>query len=603
MRLATIINWAYGATVGLTVASAATMLLASDAQDDERAAVEQRYQLDKATSRLGTDVYALSDHARQYLNTGDPTYRIVYNRDVADLIAVEKRIEHVGDAGANDTELRLLADAIRWADTLHDEQEVAIAAYEAGDEARARRILFGAEYERELDKVRTLLQQFQDRLDRRTEMVVAEAAEVSRLWKTISEISLAITGLLFLCVLYFVFRRRILHPVVRLSDVVTRLARQDYAAEPPEMAQIDEIGDMAQAIRIFRENGIERQRLEAERDADRAIRDMLASMTQRMQSCESMADLQAIVQRFVPEIVSGYAGRLYLLDDKRNAVVEACSWLDPACSVPEFPPSACWALRRGLPHRPVGGGIDVPCWHLGHDETNATPDTLCLPLTAQRETLGLLYLEARAECDARAPEIYLDMLAENIGLALANMRLRDALREMAMTDALTGLSNRRSLDSVLTHRLAAGAGAGESLSCLILDIDHFKRFNDLHGHDAGDAVLRAVGGLLKDMVRDPELAFRLGGEEFLLLLPGMTAEQASERAEAIRGRVGELHIRHGNSELGAISASAGLATAPDHCAVERLVKAADAALYRAKANGRDRLEVARVRGDGKSSAA
>ncbi|WP_423603613.1 hypothetical protein [Sphingomonas sp. MS122] len=111
------------------------MLLASNAQDRERAVVEQRYQLDKATSRLGSEIYALSHHARQYLNTGDPTYLVIYRRDVAALRSVEERIRHLGDAGASTEELNTLQEAVRWADTLHDEQRTALEAYQRGDQA------------------------------------------------------------------------------------------------------------------------------------------------------------------------------------------------------------------------------------------------------------------------------------------------------------------------------------------------------------------------------------------------------------------------------------------------------------------------------------
>ena len=168
-------------------------------------------------------------------------------------------------------------------DLLHDEQRAAVASHEGGDEAKARQLLFGAEYERQLDRAELELKRFRDRLDARVQSQVNSATEVARLWKGISEITLALTALLVLCVLYFVFKQRVLHPVVKLSDVVNRLAAQDFAAEPPAFDQVDEIGDMAQAIRIFRENGLERQRLESERDADRAMRDLLSRMTQRLQ--------------------------------------------------------------------------------------------------------------------------------------------------------------------------------------------------------------------------------------------------------------------------------------------------------------------------------
>ena len=596
MRLAAITNWAYGATLVLTLISGTTMLLASNAQDRERAVVEQRYQLDQATARLGSEIFALSDHARQYLNTGDPTYLVIYRRGISTLRSVKERIRHLGDAGASPEELNALQEAVRWADTLHDEQRAALEAYQRGDQATARKLLFGAEYERELERTEAMVQRFQDRLDQRIASEITAAAGIARLWKTTSEVLLALTGLLFLCVLYFIFKRRVLHPVVRLSDVVGRLAAQDYAVEPPEYDQIDEIGDMAQAIRIFRENGLERQRLEAERDQDQAMRDLLSRMTQRMQGCDTLLDLKEVIQRFVPQIAPELAGRLYLLDPARNAVIEACSWLEPTHSASEFPPLACWALRRGLPHRPAGDNVDVPCDHLKFDD-GPLIDTLCLPLTAQRETLGLLYFEPRLG----APDIsgtrdtYLRMLAENIGLALGNLRLREALREMAMADPLTGLANRRQLDAVLEHQLAECERLGQPISCLMVDVDHFKRFNDSFGHEAGDAVLREVGTALKSSVREHGSVFRYGGEEFLLLLANMGPDPAARRAEDIRERIAALRVTYGGGALGPITASIGLASAPAHCTTGQLVQTADAALLRAKDSGRNRVVVASVR--------
>ncbi|NIJ36030.1 diguanylate cyclase (GGDEF)-like protein [Sphingopyxis panaciterrae] len=596
MRLATITNWAYGATVVLTIVSSTTMILASNAQDRERSAVEQRYLLDQETAELGTDIYALSDRARQFVNTGDPTYLAAYRSEFAALETVEDRIRHIGDAGATAGELDALKKAVTLADTLHDEQQSALTAQESGNSAVARQILFGAEYERQLDRAELEVQRFQDRLDTRIETQVRDATDISRVWKRISEVVLALTALLVLFVLYFVFKQRVLHPVVKLSDVVNRLAVQDFAAEPPEISHIDEIGDMAQAIRIFRENGLERQRLETERDADRTMRDLLSRMTQRMQGCDTLHDLKEVVQRFVPEIVPDMPGRLYLLDRQRNLVVEACGWLGPVRSSAQFSALSCWALRRGLRHRPAGGNVDVPCDHIDWNPDHPV-DTLCLPLTAQRETLGLLYFEMPVGGDtpAAAQLIYFDMLAENIGLAIANLQLRDTLREMAMADSLTGLANRRQLGDVLETQISQAERLGEPLGCLMIDVDHFKRFNDNHGHESGDTVLRAVGLVLANVTREAGLAFRYGGEEFLILLPTLSPVQAEERAEDIRTRISALQLGHGGNDLEPVTVSVGIAVAPDHCAYDRLVRTADAALLRAKTLGRDRIEMAKLR--------
>jgi diguanylate cyclase (GGDEF)-like protein len=595
MRLATITNWAYGATLVLTLVSGATMLFAANTQDRERAAVTQRYRLDQASTRLASEVTALNDEAADFVVTGDPAHLLVYQHDAGALQTVEARIDRVRALGVSEDALDALADAMHRAATLQDAQKRAIEARRTGDADEARRILFGPDYDRELDRVAADVERFQYRLDQRTAVEVATAANAARLWRTCSEIALGITGVVFLCVLSFVFKRRVLRPVLSLSDVVTRLAAQDYAVELPSY-EIDEIGDMAQAIRLFRENGLERQRLEAERNADFAMRSLLSRMTQRMQECETMRHLERVIESFVPEILPRFAGRLYLLDEARGMLVETCSWFAPSGSKADFPPNACWALQRGELHRPRGGSVDVPCDHL--DRHGEGGDSICLPLIAQRNTLGLLYLEPRADGsgpDAEVPEIYLRMLAETVGLAVGNLRLRDTLREMALADPLTGLSNRRHLDATLALQLAEADRLDQPVSCLMIDVDHFKRFNDVFGHEAGDAVLRAVGGVLRRSVREAGLAFRYGGEEFLLLLPAMTADQATRRAEQIRDRVRALRVDHDGRELGAITVSVGVASAPGHCLSARLVETADAALLRAKQAGRDRVVVAEAR--------
>jgi diguanylate cyclase (GGDEF)-like protein len=602
MRLSTITNWAYGATVALTLASGATMLMASGAEQRERAAVAQRQSFDQLTAALEEDVYRLSEHARSYVITGNASHLVAYAHEKQALAPVERRIARLRDRGAGEAELRALQQALHWADALTSEQEAAIAARRRGDDRTARAILFGDEYGRELDRIAEQVGKFQYLLDQRTENAVQAGTESARLWRSMSEITLGITAILFLCVLYFILKQRILHPVVRLSDVVTRLAAQDYAAIPPDFRQADEIGDMAQAIRIFRENGLERQRLERERDRDWALRDLLSRMTQRLQGCDSMADLAEVVRRFTPGIAPGFAGRLYILDSRRNAMAQAAEWLSPAASRTEFPPSACWALRRGQTHRPGGGTIDVPCDHLGGA---SAAGTICMPLAAQGESIGLLYLEQPAEIapdDLSRTEKYLEMLGENIGLALANLRLRDALRDMAMADALTGLANRRQFDIALAAQVEEAQRHDRPLACLMVDIDHFKQFNDRHGHDAGDAVLRAVGSVLDEALREDGCAFRLGGEEFVLLMPGFTLAQAQERAGQVQQRIRALRVDHGGVALGPITASFGLATYPDHGSADRLLRTADAALLRAKGEGRDRIVVATPRDSGSAAA-
>lgn len=593
MRIATITNWAYGATVALTLVSGTAMFLASQAEDRERAAVAQREQFDQLTDTIEEDSFRLSDEARLYAFNGNPTHLVIYRREAGELGPVEQRVAHLQDAGAGPAELSALRRALHEVDLLRDEQAAAIAAVANGHPERAQQILFSADYEHGLARAGELIDQFQSSLNQRTDLAVAEAARATRLLRTASEVLVAITALLFLFVLFFVLTRRILRPVVKLSDVVTRLAAQDYDAEPPRFDHVDEIGDMAQAIGVFRENGLERQRLEKARDADRMMRDLLARMTQRLHGCASVGDLAAVVQLFAAEIAPDFAGRLYIHDDALRLMIEASSWQHPRQAPREFPPAECWALRRGQLHRPAGKRIDIRCPHAG-EESN---DEICVPLTAQGETIGLLYFEKKT-ADLTPPgdlETYIEMMAENVGLALANLRLQTALREMALVDPLTGLSNRRRLDTLLRVQLAQAERSRQPLSCLMLDVDHFKQFNDKFGHDAGDAVLRGVGDILSHSIRGDGVAFRYGGEEFLLLMPGFNLAAGEERAEQIRERIRRLKISHEGKSLGTITCSAGLSVFPEH-GKDTLVQAADAALLRAKEQGRNRTVVAVVRG-------
>ncbi|WP_157936792.1 GGDEF domain-containing protein [Geodermatophilus chilensis] len=174
-------------------------------------------------------------------------------------------------------------------------------------------------------------------------------------------------------------------------------------------------------------------------------------------------------------------------------------------------------------------------------------------------------------------------------------RLRAELAEEAVRDPLTGLHNRRHLDRVLVADLARRPRTGQ-LSLLVLDVDHFKSVNDRFGHAAGDTVLTSVAATLSAAVRTGDTAARLGGEEFVLVLPGAGRDQAVERAEQVRRQVAAVrHVLDGD-DVG-ITVSIGVAVCPaDGSDPAALLRAADQALYTAKATGRDRV-VAAAPGD------
>ncbi|MDH6633830.1 UNVERIFIED_ORG: diguanylate cyclase (GGDEF)-like protein [Lelliottia amnigena] len=585
MRIATITNWAYGVTVCLTLASGVVMLLASNADNAERQAVEQRQIFDQLTEEVETDAWALSDLARLYVINKDPDALKDYQQKEQSRKPIEHRLSRLKDNGATGEELALLHEGLQVVDELQDEQQAALASMARGDERQAVILLYSKPYEQELERVQNQIDQFRLMLDRRAHNAVEEATKKSRILRTLSEVMVGLTALLFLFVMGFILKRRVLRPVVRLSDVVHRLASQDYAVETPNFNQIDEIGDMAQAIRIFRENGLVRQQLEKERDADWAIRELLARMTQRLQGCENFTDVINVAQLFAPNIAPGISGQLYILDRDPWQMRCVAQWLTPEEKHPPFHPDDCWAVRRGQSHPPVNGEPDIACYHLPE---SAADRSLCVPLIAQGEAIGLLSFQ-NITPETAPSRAYLELMAEALGLALANQRLRDALLEKALYDPLTGLRNRHHLEDKMQTLMSQAMRNNEPLSCLMIDIDHFKSINDRFGHEAGDQVIKSVAAIVQRAVHDNGIAFRYGGEEFLALLTDTGEEGAHACATEIYEGVRALALRYGLAEIGPVDVSIGIASYPQHAQSDNLLRAADVALYRAKELGRSRI--------------
>jgi diguanylate cyclase (GGDEF)-like protein len=173
---------------------------------------------------------------------------------------------------------------------------------------------------------------------------------------------------------------------------------------------------------------------------------------------------------------------------------------------------------------------------------------------------------------------------------------QERLRTEAMTDPLTGLLNRRGLESNVERLSRAPAGPGTVASWIMLDIDHFKRVNDTHGHDGGDAVLKHVAAMLTAFAREGDVVARLGGEEFVVMLPGAGLAAALAAAERLRARIEQSEPNAGGTPL-RITSSFGVAAQRPGTPWGVAVQAADEALYRAKEGGRNRV----VGADGASS--
>jgi diguanylate cyclase (GGDEF)-like protein len=167
------------------------------------------------------------------------------------------------------------------------------------------------------------------------------------------------------------------------------------------------------------------------------------------------------------------------------------------------------------------------------------------------------------------------------------------LRELSVRDPLTGLFNRRYLEEMLELEMIRATRNGYLIGIIAVDIDHFKRFNDTHGHAAGDAVLVQVGNLLRTHIRSSDVTCRYGGEEFILVLPEASREITQLRAEQMREDARHLHMQYEGQTLEAVTLSLGIAIFPEHGSTkDAILGAADDALYRAKNGGRDQVVVA-----------
>jgi diguanylate cyclase (GGDEF)-like protein/PAS domain S-box-containing protein len=375
-----------------------------------------------------------------------------------------------------------------------------------------------------------------------------------------------------------ILEEQILERTIQLADTNTRL-QEEMIAKDFARRQLDQQN--------------ERMMSELEQRSERAT--MLAKMGELLQSCVSLDEVFAASLGFAPKIFPAARGAVALLNASRSLAEVIGSWTDCRLPTPEFDPTECWALRTGHPHLVLAGDLTAPCGHAA----GVKGTYICIPILAQGETLGILHLQATDEApQLNATELsFKTTFAGQVGLSIANIKLREALRTQSVRDALTGLYNRRYLEEVLEREVRRAARAAQSLGLLMIDLDHFKSFNDAYGHEAGDAVLRETGASLTKGIRAEDFVCRFGGEEFVVILPTADLETSRTRAERLRSKMRELTVMHQGKSLGMVTISVGVAAFPEHGrSPKELMAAADAALYEAKRGGRDQVAVASAKG-------
>jgi diguanylate cyclase (GGDEF)-like protein/PAS domain S-box-containing protein len=328
---------------------------------------------------------------------------------------------------------------------------------------------------------------------------------------------------------------------------------------------------------------------------------LLNEMGDLLQCCAGAEEAYVVVAQSVRKLLpAATAGILYVFKSSRNAVEAAAVWGNSRASEPIFAPEMCWALRRGQPHWSEYSTTGITCQHL-KDPNGSTH--LCVPMVGQGETLGMLHLEFANDTSAEAnigPESIQQSrqrlaatVAGQVALSLASLRLRETLRDQSIRDSLTGLFNRRFMQESLDRELQRARRKKRPLAVVFLDLDHFKRFNDSFGHDAGDTVLRRIAEVFRQHFRGDDVICRYGGEEFAIILPEATAKDAAKRANLLRLQAKKLRFRHQDQTLDPVTLSIGVAAFPEHGSTsEELLQAADQCLYQSKSEGRDRVTVA-----------
>ena len=331
---------------------------------------------------------------------------------------------------------------------------------------------------------------------------------------------------------------------------------------------------------------------------------VLGKLGDMMQMCTSADESRGVVAQYVDELFPGTSGNLYLRNFGNDLLESTASWGDAGpAGDPVIGKEDCWALRRGQLHVVEEPGSKLVCQHL---IVPPRGPCICAPIIGQGEVLGMLHVQLGPE-EAHLPDAVRKQrlasqqawaltVTEQIALALVNLRLREKLGSQAVRDSLTGLYNRRYLEQALEREMLRAARNGRSVGVIMLDLDHFKKFNDSHGHEAGDLLLRALGDYLVTHVRAEDIACRYGGEEFVVILPEASLAMSKSRAQELWKGVQGLHVNYGGELLRGVTASAGVACFPEHGKTgAALLRAADAAMYAAKRHGRDRVEIAELK--------
>ncbi|MCC7385854.1 MAG: diguanylate cyclase [Deltaproteobacteria bacterium] len=445
--------------------------------------------------------------------------------------------------------------------------------------------------------------------------------------ETIASIATVLAVILLTTLILILLNRMILHPLARLTRVMAQVEEGDFFARA-EVHANDEMGLLASSFNklIAKITDLRVERIDAERE----LHDIKGELTLKKELAEKSQQLEATNLKLRERV--DQLGFLYALGRELAGELDPDPLLErlgrlvqDALGVPEFVVLLVESSGlRATVAAAVGFATDAPSLKrpfrlegsvsadaIGKREPIYVPDLatdprtisyrdqsvrrgslLCVPVIYQDRAIGTLnYVSPATDAFSLERQQLLIAVANQAALALANAQLFRQTLELSRTDGLTGIPNRRDLEARMQLEWSNRERYEGPLSLVMIDIDHFKHYNDEHGHQLGDEVLRRTAHLLRAQIRKTDAIGRYGGEEFLVILPRTEKEQALLVADKLRRSVEQADYEHGYLQpLGRITISCGVATAPhDAPTLAELLHAADDALFAAKDSGRNRV--------------
>jgi diguanylate cyclase (GGDEF)-like protein len=319
--------------------------------------------------------------------------------------------------------------------------------------------------------------------------------------------------------------------------------------------------------------------------------ELMTAARNELQLCVEVQQVYETAAVSFSRLLAGTSGCLYMINNSRSHVEAVSSWGKPDRE--DFgQPELCCALRSGQPRWRQPAISEIHCEHFS---ATAPERYHCRPIVAYGNTIGLLYFQCASDQLVTEVKDRMDAVRQLIqitALAIATLNLRAKLENQSIRDSLTGLFNRHFMQISLEREMARARRRKQIMAVLMLDADHFKRFNDTNGHAAGDAVLKAFAEVFRANIRSEDIACRYGGEEFTIILPDTTVKGACDRADSILSAVANLKIASAQQTFDGLSVSIGVAFYPgDGETADDVLQHADAALYDAKHNGRNQVRL------------